>query len=123
VDKIGTFAAVKIASFRKQIGSEEREIAAINAGIARPDVSSTDKLLLQVQLHSAQDDLTTASQLLHQASFVEAPQLLTPATSTRVTARSRRNTVVVAALIGLVLGAIAALLWDGILAGLRRRPV
>jgi hypothetical protein len=37
-----------------------------------------------------------------------------------VTARSRRNTVVVAALIGLILGALAALVWDGAVARLRR---
>jgi len=122
--KVGRFANVKIASFRRQIGSEEKEIKAINAGIQSPGVSSTDKLLLQVQLHSAQDDLTTATQLLHQATDVEAPKVLTPAAAQRVTARSRRNTVVVAALIGLLLGVIAALMWDGIAAGFsRRRPV
>jgi uncharacterized protein involved in exopolysaccharide biosynthesis len=38
--------------------------------------------------------------------------VLTAAAAQRVTARSRRNTVVVAALIGLVLGALVALLWD-----------
>jgi capsular polysaccharide biosynthesis protein len=120
VVRIGRFANVKIASFRKQIGSEEKEIKAIATGIASPGISSTDKLLLQVQLHSAQDDLTTATQLLHQAAEVEAPNVLTPAAAQRVTARSRRNTVVVAALIGLVLGVIAALMWDGIAAGFSR---
>jgi hypothetical protein len=34
------------------------------------------------------------------------------AAAQKVTARSRRNTVVIAALIGLILGALAALLWD-----------
>jgi hypothetical protein len=47
--------------------------------------------------------------------------VLTSAHSTKVTARSRRNTVVVTALIGLVLGAIAALMWDGLAAGFSRR--
>jgi capsular polysaccharide biosynthesis protein len=121
VDKIARFAHVKIASFRQQIGTEEKGIKAINVAIADPRVSSTDKLLLQVQLRSAQDDLTTATQLLHQAAEVEAPNVLTPAAAQRVTARSRRNTVVVAALIGLVLGAVAALMWDGLAAGLSRR--
>ena len=41
--KVGRFANVKIASFRRQIGSEEKEIKAINAGIQSPGVSSTDK--------------------------------------------------------------------------------
>ena len=56
-----------------------------------------------------------------QAKEVEAPSVLTGAAPQRVTARSRRNTAVVAALIGLVLGAIAALMWDGIAAGFSRR--
>jgi hypothetical protein len=47
--------------------------------------------------------------------------VLTGAHATRVTARSRRNSVVVAALIGLVLGAIVALMWDGVAAGWQRR--
>src|SRR5438045_2447700 len=82
-------------------------------------VSTTDKLLFQLQLRTLQDDLNTAAQLLLQAQQVEAPKVLSPAAATRVTARSRRNTVVVSALIGLVLGVIAALMWDGIAAGFR----
>jgi hypothetical protein len=47
--------------------------------------------------------------------------VLTPASAARVTARSRRNSVVVAGLIGLVLGGIAALLWDRVAAAAARR--
>jgi hypothetical protein len=46
--------------------------------------------------------------------------VLTGAAAQKVTARSRRNTVVVAALIGLILGALAALMWDGVASRLRR---
>jgi hypothetical protein len=81
------------------------------------------RLLFDIQLGSIQSDRKGASQLLLQATQVEAPKLLTPAAAERVTARSRRNSVVVAALIGLLLGVIAALMWDGVAAGLsRRRP-
>jgi hypothetical protein len=45
---------------------------------------------------------------------VERPSVYTHAASKKVTARSRRNTVVIAALIGLILGALAALLWDSV---------
>ena len=38
--------------------------------------------------------------------------VLANAASNKITARSRRNTVVIGALIGLILGAIAALLWE-----------
>ena len=67
---------------------------------------------MQTFLRSDQLDKTTNSQLLLLAKNVASPSVYTPAASRKVTARSRRNTVVIAALIGLILGAIAALLWD-----------
>src|ERR671929_8348 len=45
------------------------------------------------------------------AQNVEKSQVVTPARWSKTTARSRRNSVLVGALIGLVLGLIAALLW------------
>jgi hypothetical protein len=45
--------------------------------------------------------------------------VLTGAAAQKITARSRRNTVVIAALIGLILGALAALFWDRAAALLR----
>jgi surface antigen len=55
------------------------------------------------------------------ATQVESPKVLTHAASQKITARSRRNTVVIAALIGLMLGALAALLWDSVAARLMPR--
>jgi len=121
VSRISGYAVEKIESFKAQLSEEEKGIKALNAAIADPNVSSTDKLILQVQLNSAQGDLSSTTQLLHQATAVEEPSVLTPASSARVTARSRRNSVVVAAIIGLVLGAIAALLWDRVAATVARR--
>jgi hypothetical protein len=121
IDRISGYADVKIASFRTQISEDEKEISAIETGIASTGVSTTDKLLLQVQLRTVQLDKTTAGQLLHQASSVEKPSVVTPASAARVTARSRRNSVVVAALIGLILGGLAALLWDRVAEAVARR--
>ena len=84
-------------------------------------LSSTDKLVLQLRLATLEDTRLSTNQLLLQAKEVEAPSILTGAAAQRITARSRRNTAVVAALIGLVLGAIAALMWDGLAAGFSRR--
>ena len=112
VAHISTYAEVKIASFRSQISDDQKAISVIDSGIAGTSVSSTDKLLLQVQLRTLQLDLVGATQLLHQAKSIEEPSVVTPASAGRVTARSRRNSVVVAGLIGLVLGGLAALLWD-----------
>ena len=121
VDKISPFANQKIANFQKQISADEQAVATIKQGIASANVSTTDKLLFQLQLRTLQQDQIAASQLLLQATQVEKPQILTGAAAQKVTARSRRNTVVVAALIGLVLGALLALAWDRLAPRLARR--
>jgi capsular polysaccharide biosynthesis protein len=112
VDKISGYAERKVGNLRRQISDDEKSIDTVKSGIASTQVSTTDKLLFQLQLRTLQQDVIAADQLLVQAQQVEIPQVLTGAQSQRVTARSRRNTVVVAALIGLVIGALVALLWD-----------
>ena len=112
VAKTSLYAVRKINNFLSQIAADNKSIAAITAGLASSQVSTTDKLIFQTQLRTYQQDKLAATQLLLQAKQVEEPQVLTTAAAQRVTARSRRNTVVVAALIGLVLGALVALLWD-----------
>lgn len=121
VDKTSGFANQKIANFRAEISIDEKQVTIINQALQRGGLSASDQLLLQLRLATTQQDRLSTSQLLLQATQVEAPSVLTGATAQKVTARSRRNTVVVAALIGLILGAIAALMWDGVIAGLLRR--
>ena len=50
------------------------------------------------------------------ATQVASPKVLANAASHKITARSRRNTVLIGALIGLILGALAALLWEPVAA-------
>ncbi|HZD88099.1 MAG TPA: Wzz/FepE/Etk N-terminal domain-containing protein [Gaiellaceae bacterium] len=114
VTRLSSFARGKIVSFRDEIATDTKYIASLQQAIASPSVSSTDKLILQTQLRSYQQDKSAATLLLLQATKVESPSVLTGAAAQKVTARSRRNTVLIAALIGLVLGAIAALLWDSV---------
>jgi|SRR5665213_1275759 len=121
VEKTSSFANQKIKNFSNQISIDEKTAALIDQSLQRGGVSSTDQLLLQLRLAQTQQDRLSTAQLLLQATQVEAPRILTGATPQRVTARSRRNTVVVAALIGLIIGAIAALMWDGVAAGITRR--
>ncbi|HEY4413324.1 MAG TPA: hypothetical protein VGN06_10035 [Gaiellaceae bacterium] len=121
ISRISGYAVEKIASFRSQLSQEQKGITALNAALADPNVSTTDKLLLQVQLNTAESDLSSTTQLLHQATAIEEPSVLTPASSARVTARSRRNSVVVGGLIGLILGGLVALLWDRVAAVVARR--
>ena len=112
VKKLGTYPAAKIKNLEAHITFDNADIAKIQAATSNPNISDTDKLLLQTFLHQDQLDKTTNAQLLLLAKQVESPKVLANAASKRITARSRRNTVVIGALIGLILGAIAALLWD-----------
>ena len=121
ISKTSAFANQKIRNFRGQISNDEKQIAIINQALASSSVSSTDKLVLEIRLGTLNDSELSTNQLLLQATQVEAPKILTNAAPNRITARSHRNTAVVAALIGLVLGAIAALMWDGLAAGFSRR--
>ena len=112
VKKLGTYPAAKIKNLDAHIAFDNQDIKTIQAAIANPGISDTDKLILQTTLRNDQLDKTTNSQLLLLATQVESPSIQSNAASHKVTARSRRNTVVIAALIGLILGAIAALFWD-----------
>jgi hypothetical protein len=112
VKKLGTYPAAKIKNLESQVAFDNQEIKTIQAAIANPSISDTNKLILQTTLRSDQLDKTTNSQLLLLATKVESPAVLVPAASHQVTARSRRNTVVIGALIGLILGALVALFWD-----------
>ena len=62
-------------------------------------------------------------QLLTLAQNVEQSKLFSPARATKTTARSRRNSILVGALIGLVLGILAALLWEPAVRVARRTSV
>jgi hypothetical protein len=117
--RLGRYADAKIANLQKEIDADKAAIALIQTALSNPSISVTNKLLLQTNLRTNQVDLITASQLLQQAKQIERPQVLTGAAAQKITARSRRNTVVIAALIGLILGALAALFWDRAAALLR----
>lgn len=112
VKKVGTYPTATIKILQEHIAFDNEDIKTIESAINNPNISDTDKLLLQTNLRADQLDKTTNSQSLLLAQQVESPYVYTRAASHRVTARSRRNTVVIGALIGLILGAIAALFWD-----------
>lgn len=116
VTSLGAYPVAKIANIKAQIASDDAGIKSIQQAIAGGSVSDTDKLVLLQLLRSDQLDRTTNSQLLLLATKVESPYVLLNAASNKITARSRRNTVVISALIGLILGALAALLWEPVAA-------
>ena len=118
------YVDTKIASLEAQVTSDEQQLASIDKEVAQiekalPRVGSSDRiaaaaLVLAAQQRRAvvQQDLLAVRPLLAQAQTVERGRILTRAVASKATARSRRNSIVVAALIGLILGALAALFWD-----------
>lgn len=118
---LGGYAAQKIANLKAQIALDDAQIKSVEQAISSGNFSDTIKLIVQTTLRSYQQDKTTNSQLLLLAKGVEKPFVYTRAASHKITARSRRNTVVIAALIGLILGALAALLWDSVVPRLTPR--
>jgi hypothetical protein len=63
-----------------------------------------------------EQDRFQARQFLAQAEQVELPFVIDRGVAAKATARSARNSVVVAGLIGLIIGLFAALLWEPIAA-------
>lgn len=110
--KLGVYATRSIGALKAHIRFDNADIKTIHRAIASPTISDIYKLILQSNLRADQLDKTTNSQQLLFAKNVELPSLVSGAAAQKITARSRRNTVVIGALIGLILGAIAALLWD-----------
>jgi uncharacterized protein involved in exopolysaccharide biosynthesis len=119
VDRLSAYSEMKIETLVAQLAVDGEAIDEINRALASPGVSSTDKLILQLRLSQLQQDHTQATQLLSLARNVEAPRILTRASPVKTTARSRRNSIAVGGLIGLLLGTGAALLWEPVT---RRRP-
>jgi len=129
------YVATKIATFKAQVDSYSKTLSTIDKTIAQltkatgsSGLSTSDKLVVSIELSSLTlqrsqvvDQQTTARQLLSVAQGVENGQVINRAVASKTTARSRRNTVIVAALLGLLLGIFAALLWDPV-ARVVRRP-
>jgi uncharacterized protein involved in exopolysaccharide biosynthesis len=128
------YVDTKIASLQGQVTSDKLQLAEIDKEVAQieatlPRVGASDRiaaaaLVLAAQQRRAivQQDLLAARPLLAQAQTVERGRVLTHAVASKATARSRRNSIVVAALIGLILGGLAALGWERFAPSEARRP-
>jgi hypothetical protein len=116
-----TYAEKLIASWQEQVSTYTQSLATIDQQVKGSTLSATDKLLVSIQRAQIAEQLTTAKQQLAVAQEVERGSQKTFAVATKTTAKSRRNTVIVAALLGLLLGIFAALLWDPV-GRIVRRP-
>jgi hypothetical protein len=118
VSDLSTLSSAKIKIYQAQIDVDKKGIGIVNDALADSGLSTTDKILLQGRLQNLQGDLTLNTQLLLLAKNVEAPRIATRAAAEKSSARNHRNSTAVGALIGLILGGIAALLWEPVM---RRR--
>jgi hypothetical protein len=116
VQRLAPYADRKIVSLKQRIDDDQAQIDAIRRATSASDAVA--KAVLAVQVGVVLTDQQQAKQLLIQAQEIERPAVLTRAAAVKATARSRRNSVVVAGFLGLVLGLIAALVWEPLM---RRR--
>jgi uncharacterized protein involved in exopolysaccharide biosynthesis len=133
----GQYVTTKIKNLQASITAGKSELASVNDRIAslqaevqNGGLSTVERLLFANQIGLAvqeqrqvTEDLSQNQQLLALAQNVEQSKLITPARATKTTARSRRNSILVGALIGLVLGILAALLWEPVARVVRRTSV
>jgi capsular polysaccharide biosynthesis protein len=120
------YVATKIKFLQAQIATQQQALKSIDSTIAsyrlagsNKGLSTTDRLILASQLNGqtlqrsqVYEQLSSYQQLLALAQTVEQSKVFTPARAVKTTAKSRRNSVLVGAIIGLLLGLIAALLWE-----------
>jgi hypothetical protein len=131
---VSTYVDQKIDLLNKQIVSSKSELADINARvsnavaqqqdvIANKSISPTDKLIVISSINNTisfseqrrgtvQQELFQNQQLLSLAENVEKSKVVQPAVAGKTTATSRRNAAAIGALIGLLLGALAASVAD-----------
>lgn len=121
-EKIATLK-VSLASLQARINTETQAVNALLAQANNKSLSPLDRLTLITQLNGAEqllgqlrDAQTTAQQQLAFAQNVESAKVVSPAAAVKTTARSRRTSTAIGALIGLILGALAALFWEPLVA-------
>jgi hypothetical protein len=128
VDQVGGYARLKRKTFQDQLASDNRQLEAIDRTVDEAQAqlegaTGSERLTLATLLLAAeqkrgtleQDRLQT-QQLLALAEQVELPRVIDRGAATKTTARSTRNSVAVAGLIGLIIGLLAALFWEPIAA-------
>jgi hypothetical protein len=129
VEDLAPYVDIKIDSLKEQLASQRRQLDSLNRRIAlqttaierASDEPVFDQLVLVSQLDNLEQQRALIEQdrqdtraLLALAEEVERPYVWQRAVARETTARSTRNSIIVGGLIGLLLGALAALLWEPI---------
>lgn len=116
--KIATFEQV-LKTTNTQLESITSRLNALNQALETAHLDPLNKLVLISQIDNSEqrqgnllDQKATTTQQLAFARQVESAKIVTNAVAVKTTARSRRTSVLVGALIGLLLGAAAAIVGD-----------
>src|ERR671932_2494874 len=124
----------KIATLTAQVKADKQQLASLDKRVAEEqallrELSGAEKLaaigiigIAEQRRSVVTQDLLSTKPLLAQAKTVERGRILTRAVGTKTTARSKRNSAVVGAFLGLLLGIAAALLWEPLAGRFARRP-
>lgn len=120
---VSDFADAKIATLEAQIAAADSELASLKDRVDALLESGDDLAAAVLELRRAAllQSRLDRQQLLDLARTVERAQVVEPAVARKVTAQSRRNTLVVAGAIGLLIGLAAALAWDPVARRFGRR--
>jgi hypothetical protein len=144
VERVSVYVSEKVDLLEQQVAVSESQLEAVEARIEAAQrqqdtviqdqsIPLDQRLLLSANLNSVittadarrtslQDDLFEARQLLNLAASVESSRVVEPAAASKTTARSNRTSLLVGALLGLLVGAVAALAAEPVLARRRRPP-
>ena len=139
VAEISPYVDTKIRGFDRRLEIINRSISSITRRIEALTAETTaarrsnalsplDQLVLISQLDNAEqqrgqlvDQQSGVQQLRSFAQEVEHAKVVERAVAAKTTARSTRNSLLVGAAIGLILGVLAALFWEPLTARSRRR--
>lgn len=133
VGRVSSYVDVKIRSLNRrlevlndQLGSLGRKIGAQDRALNQPGLTPLEQLVLVSQTENAEqrrgiveEERQEVTQQLALAQEVERARVVEQAGAVKTTARSPQNSAVVGGIIGLLIGAIAAVAWPAVAA--RRR--
>jgi uncharacterized protein involved in exopolysaccharide biosynthesis len=134
VDRTTTpYVGTKIAALKTLVSSLDTRIAALITAVkelqtqaSNHSLAALDRLAIVQQLNGnaqllgqLQEQQASARQQLALAQTVESATVVEQPSAVKTAARSRRTSMLVAGLIGLILGALAALAWDSLAPRLR----
>src|SRR5947209_18234591 len=129
VDTKITYLRQQVAAQKAALQSIDKTIAILGPAASSRGLSTAERLIVASQLNGQTlqrsqvvDQLSTYQNQLTLAQTVEQSKVFVPASATKTTAQSRRNSALVGGLIGLLLGIVAALLWEPVAGRIHKRP-